>query len=377
MVVVRDMKPFERIGYFFVSAVLVLACGDGDVPRTNTSGGSTASSTGAGGGAGGTGAPGLDAYAYRRAIGVTGTVLPGHSFTVALDHAKLVADGKASKVGSDVRIAYVDGEERIELDRVLDPRSSWDTNATRLWFRTPDNASAGGEYFLFYGNDAPQAALDDPRNVYLLWDAFDEAVTPETWTLTPFGSAEGSFTVKDGVLRISGKSGDFGSTSDGGVLFHRSVSGDLVAEVEIAKSGGSLGGDAKLGGLMLRASDDPSAAFGMLTIRELPRERWSIARTTAGGTATATSLPVPSTFPQLVQLRRQAAEVSCAYSDDGVNWVALGSPQSLSGLVDPVLLGVPFANISGDVGYTEISWFRAYRRVSPAPVTSVGDEVEN
>ncbi len=366
----------HRLGCTLSAVGALAACGD-RISSQESPTSSTSATTTSGGQGGSAQASGLENYAFRRAIVMTGTVLPGHSFSIALDHAKLVADKKASASGDDVRIGYAAGDAYVELDRVLEPRAAWNDGATRLWFRTPEDAAPSTEYLVFYGNDAPAAPLADPTKVYLHWEGFDGDEAPDGWTVSTFGGAVGSVELVAGALRLRGKSGDFGGTEDSAVLYQRAVSGDFVAELELAGTGGSLGGDAKLGGLMLRASEEASAAFAMLTLRELPRERLSISRVTAGGAATATALPVAATFPQVVQLKRLASEVTAAYSDDGATFIALGPPQNLSALTDPVLLGVPFANVSGDFGYVDVAWFRAYRRVSPPPTTSLGDELEN
>jgi hypothetical protein len=98
--------------------------------------------------------------------------------------------------------------------------------------------------------------------------------------------------------------------------------------------------------------------------------------------ATSTPLPIPDSpdkkasekFPQLVQVTRLATQVATSYSDDGSTWISIGAPANLADMKDPVLVGVPFSNISSDFGYTEIAWLRITKRATPPPTVQLGPE---
>ncbi|MDR7428018.1 MAG: hypothetical protein QN209_05315 [Armatimonadota bacterium] len=109
---------------------------------------------------------------YRRQITVTAvqTTPAGYAVPVVVDHAALVAAGKSLPGGEDVRIKYWNGTAMAELDRVLDPLSTWNTSAVKLWFplRAPIvSGQADAGYYLYYGNPAapPPPARGD--NVFL------------------------------------------------------------------------------------------------------------------------------------------------------------------------------------------------------------------
>ena len=118
-------------------------------------------------------------YNFRQRIDVdtTSAAAPG-AYTVPLtfDHAALVSTGLASSAsGSDLRVVRYDGSSWVELDRILDEDSAWDGVTTTIWFRTVDPIAADdtGTYWLYFGNDAPSAPLDDPEGVWLLTEDFE------------------------------------------------------------------------------------------------------------------------------------------------------------------------------------------------------------
>ncbi|MFW9902420.1 MAG: hypothetical protein ACFFDY_14225, partial [Candidatus Thorarchaeota archaeon] len=84
-------------------------------------------------------------WPYRKVINITaGSVAVPSGYTVSLtfDHASLVSMGRSRADGNDIRVAYLSGSDWEELDRMLDPGSSWDRNSTRIWFKTQAAISA-------------------------------------------------------------------------------------------------------------------------------------------------------------------------------------------------------------------------------------------
>ncbi len=121
------------------------------------------------------------AWLLRRQLTVsTGSAAApsGYSVAVQFDHASLVTGGKALPGGNDVRVAYWTGTAWIELDRVLDAASSWNSSATTIWFRTQDAIPANtsdNNYYLYYSNPAGFTPPANPSQVFLISDGFETA----------------------------------------------------------------------------------------------------------------------------------------------------------------------------------------------------------
>ncbi len=109
---------------------------------------------------------------YRRQITVTApaAVPAGYAVRLTFSHSALVTAGKSLAGGDDVRIRYWNGVEMVELDRVLDPLSSWNNASTTLWFRLQTAMAAGStnnNYYLYYGNAAAGPPPANGDNVFL------------------------------------------------------------------------------------------------------------------------------------------------------------------------------------------------------------------
>lgn len=322
------------------------------------------------GGGGHDGAPdGLDAYSFRAPIEVTGEALV--SVAVAFDHADLVGAGKSLATGDDVRVVFAAaGADPVEIHRMLDPVSSWDVAATKLWFRIQADA---GDYYLYYGQPAAASPLADGSAVFHLWDDFDGGELQVDWRFDQVGAAEGAVELLDGVARLSGKTGDITGVEDDFVFLSRQLEGDFIADAKMLGPGGSLGGGAKLGGLMVRQSPLVDARHGMMSVSYMPDAYHAATRPIEGEDTSELQQPLTGSFPRYLAISRSGGSVTAWYADDGVTQVSLGSELSV-GLVDPVFLGVPFANISGGVGWIDIDWLRVRRASSEDASASLGAE---
>lgn len=126
-------------------------------------------------------------WQHRRPITITtGTSAAetGYSIPITFDHQALVTAGKSLASGDDVRVGYWNGNAWVELDRVLDAGSVWNSATTRIWFRTqvPIAASATSiSYHLHYGNAAAGSPPRNPDLVYLFSDDFEDG-TLTRWT---------------------------------------------------------------------------------------------------------------------------------------------------------------------------------------------------
>ncbi|MCK4691976.1 MAG: hypothetical protein KAT23_00005, partial [Anaerolineales bacterium] len=97
-------------------------------------------------------------YGYRKELTITAgasDVPSGYSVSLTFDHEFLVDIGRSQSDGDDIAITYWNGSGWVELDRILDPGSSWNTDTTTIWFQTQAAISAtssDSDYDLYYGN---------------------------------------------------------------------------------------------------------------------------------------------------------------------------------------------------------------------------------
>ncbi len=111
-------------------------------------------------------------YDYREQISIRAptAVAAGYAVALAFNHASLVTAGKSLASGDDVRVRYWNGTSMVELDRVVDPMSAWNTAATRIWFSLQAPIAASGtvnNYYLYYGNLADANPPAYGPNVFL------------------------------------------------------------------------------------------------------------------------------------------------------------------------------------------------------------------
>jgi regulation of enolase protein 1 (concanavalin A-like superfamily) len=343
--------------YALLLAAVATGCAEGDAPPE--------------GEAGAPPVPGpFDAFRFRREISVTAGTPAGYSIALVFDHAALVAEEKSEADASDLVLAYDDGTELAEIDRVLEPTSEWNSASTVLWFRT----GGDGAHFLYYdrrgGTGAPKA---DPAAVFDFFDDFEGNELAEGWNGHFIGGATGDVVLDSGAARLRGISGDIGGTSDNFSFFARDVEGDFVVDVAIRGAGASLGAMSKVGGVMVRQSPLPDARFVMLAGQQTPGARVRGVRDVDGNEADLTSQAADIPYPQLYSVRRHGDELSVSYSDDAITWIGVGQAAAVE-LLDPVLVGVPLANLSGGTGHVDTEYFRVRASVLPAPKAELGDE---
>ncbi|MFQ5922424.1 MAG: hypothetical protein ACE5M4_06235, partial [Anaerolineales bacterium] len=119
-------------------------------------------------------------YGYRQRITITAgsaTVPSGYTISETINHAQLVLDGKSLASGNDVRVVRWNGVGWTEIDRVLDPASSWDSASTTISFATQaaiSSASSDQTYFIYYGNALAGSPPASTANVYDFWDDFND-----------------------------------------------------------------------------------------------------------------------------------------------------------------------------------------------------------
>ncbi len=144
-------------------------------------------------------------YSYRRNVTITAGApgAPnGYSVPITLNHASLVAAGSSRADGNDVRVVYWNGASGVELDRVLDSGSAWNTASTKIWIKTQAAIAASGSdsnYYVYYGNPLAANPPANSMNVFLFHDDFSGAsIDTSKWTVT-----RGSTSVFGGVLTLN------------------------------------------------------------------------------------------------------------------------------------------------------------------------------
>jgi len=172
----RAAESFRSIGPTLLSFNLFWGDGSGAVPTVEYS---------IGGGAASTLQYRWSAnWDFREQVTVRAqdAVAAGYATALTFDHASLVGAGKSLASGDDVRVWYWNGSAMIELDRVLDPTSSWNTGTTAIWFPLQAPIAAGGvdaNYYLCYGNLADAGPPVNGQNVFL---DFQDGTALDGWT---------------------------------------------------------------------------------------------------------------------------------------------------------------------------------------------------
>ena len=147
------------------------------------------------------------AWHLRQQITVTTTTAgtpAGYSVAVQFDHASLVTAGKALASGNDVRVVYWTGSSWVELDRVLDPGSAWNTATTTIWFMTVPAITASSvdnNYYVYYSNPAATNPPANKSNVFLFADDFESGNLSKwthlgLWTIDNTLSHAGTFALR-------------------------------------------------------------------------------------------------------------------------------------------------------------------------------------
>lgn len=162
-------------------------------------------------------------YAHKRLINIdasTSAVPAGYQIDVTFDHGALVAAGQSLASGNDVRVVYWSGQTYTEVDRVLAVGSSWNSSATKIYFKSINGLAASStntDFYLFYGNPAAGSPPADPNNVYDLYEDWSSgSINGSKWgTLTMTGT---TLSVNSGRLRLTGTPGS-GVNCDGAGVY--------------------------------------------------------------------------------------------------------------------------------------------------------------
>jgi hypothetical protein len=341
--------------------------------------GGEVSTSSSGGGAGGQGGGGpVSPYLYRRPIAIkagAAGVPADYSIALQLDHSSLVINKKSLPSGNDVRIYRTNGNEFEELNRVLDPKSAWNTGATNLWFRLKAEIPASAtdsSYYIFYGNPGASMPPDDGKQVYLVWDDFTSPSLSPEWTFEPIGNAMGKVSQTNGVVAIEASTGDIWNEQDNFVFLHRPVTGDFMADTLVTAVGGSSDKWGKLGGVMIRESTMEGSRHRHMSPVYAGAARINSYRLKDGTTTAAQLNGKALKVPELDRVTRLGDFSSAYFSSDGVLYQKLGNDITFTTpLSQTVRVGIPVCNIHASKATVSVDWFRVRRLVNPEPTTAV------
>lgn len=155
------------------------------------------------------------------------------------------------------------------------------------------------------------------------------AIVPSPWIDQDIGSpaAPGYANFAGGVVTVAGGGSDIYNHFDNFNYLSQTLGGDgsIVAEVNSI----SLTSASAKAGVMFRASSDPTDMFIDVMVQAgggVTMQWRAAADTNVTGVSASGSIKAP----RWVRLTRSGSTFSGAYSADGVNWTAIGSPQALA-----------------------------------------------
>jgi hypothetical protein len=120
-------------------------------------------------------------WVYRKQLSLTNNnassiLEKGYSINISLN----TTGEKFLDNGNDLRIVYYNGTLNMELDRINN--SAFNSSSTLIMFKTQANISASSSdsnYYVYYGNPLAGNAPVNRSNIYLFFDAFNDA---NSWT---------------------------------------------------------------------------------------------------------------------------------------------------------------------------------------------------
>ncbi|MEE9115587.1 MAG: DUF2341 domain-containing protein, partial [Thermoplasmata archaeon] len=116
-------------------------------------------------------------YDYRSQVTITAgsaAVPADYSISLDIDHASMISAGKSRIDGGDVRLVHWNGTAWLEIDRALDTDSAWNSNSTKIWFKTQQGiTTSDDDYYLHYGNPAASSPSANKSRVFTFFDDFE------------------------------------------------------------------------------------------------------------------------------------------------------------------------------------------------------------
>ncbi|MFQ5822195.1 MAG: DUF2341 domain-containing protein, partial [Candidatus Heimdallarchaeota archaeon] len=148
-----------------------------------------------------------DDYQKRIQINVTNNaneaLSAGYSVSFSLNTWYLTNQGDLQADGDDLRVAYNGTGFFNELDRVN--VTAYNTYKTQIWFQTQSVIPAysyDANYWIFYGNPSVSTPPNNPANIFLLFDDFNDGdylgwnISSGSWTVSEYPASSGNKVVQ-------------------------------------------------------------------------------------------------------------------------------------------------------------------------------------
>ncbi|MGH2620903.1 MAG: hypothetical protein ACRDHG_10095, partial [Anaerolineales bacterium] len=196
-------------------------------------------------------------YAFRQQLTVSTGALglsTGHEVAITLDHAALVAAGKSLSSGDDARLAYFNGAAWVQLDRVRDPLTSWNSGSTKLWFAVAGPilpSSSDNNYYLYYDNPAAGAPPADLDAIFNLADDFEDGSLSIQFLVSTSGAANIYEAFGEAIIDGGSADGDAAIIlPDTSLPFNRRFAIRTITKLESGDSGCCAPAEAELLGVV-------------------------------------------------------------------------------------------------------------------------------
>jgi RHS repeat-associated protein len=192
------------------------------------------------------------------------------------------------------------------------------------------------------------------------------SIFPTGWLdqdVGPFGLS-GSATYTGGTFTVSGAGNQIGSTADGMHFVYQPLSGDgtIVARVVSVEPGGTYA----QAGVMIRETLASNATMAYVGNTPQYGNSYFTYRTTTGASANSSQLTAP--IPYWVKLVRSGSTFTAYQAADGVNWVQIGSAQTIS-MATNVYIGLAVSsNNEGALTTATFADVSINSTAAPAPV---------
>jgi RHS repeat-associated protein len=247
------------------------------------------------------------------------------------------------------------GDSVVLLNAVPVTINSWSNAAITITI--PTGATSG--YLMV--SVAP--SMNDSNSV--VFDVTSEPLPPY-WLdqdVGPFGLS-GSATYTGGTFTVSGAGNQIGSTADGMHFVYQPLSGDgtIVARVVSVEPGGTYA----QAGVMIRETLASNATMAYVGNTPQYGNSYFTYRTTTGASANSSQLTAP--IPYWVKLVRSGSTFTAYQAADGVNWVQIGSAQTIS-MATNVYIGLAVSsNNEGALTTATFDNVSINSTAAPAPV---------
>src|SRR6266404_3620009 len=177
------------------------------------------------------------------------------------------------------------------------------------------------------------------------------------------GGAAGGVTYANGTFSVGASNQSLGGTSDKTHFVYQPLAGDGTIVARVA----NLAGSSPQAGVMIRESFDPGARYAFLFYS--PYQAYMYFRSTTGASYNSQSAGLTSSpiyYPYWVKLTRIGNSFTGYASLDGVNWLQIGSSQTIS-MAQNVYIGLSAGDSSLNVAAGTFDNVSVSSGTTPAP----------